>query len=63
MSVCDLSTERGKVLRPNGAAPLVTTCASAEGRAGSDGEDGEVRAEGSDVVSMSITYLSSWGLG
>ena len=62
ISVWDLSTERGKVLRPFGAVPLVVMCASTECKAGSDEEVGEVRAEGFDGVSTSIVYLSSWGL-
>ena len=58
MSVWDLSTERGKELRPFGAVPLVVICASAECKAGNDKEerDSEVRAEGFDCMSTSIAF-------
>lgn len=62
ISVWDLSTERGKVSRPFGAVPLVIICASVEGKAGSDEEEGEVRAEGFDGVGTFIAYLRSWGI-
>lgn len=62
ISVWDLSTERGKVLCPFGAVPLVVICASAECKAGSDEEEGEVRAEGFVGVNTSIAYICSWGL-
>ena len=62
ISVWDLSTERGKELRPFGAIPLVVVCASAESEAGSDEEEGEIRAKEFVGVSTSIVYLSSWGL-
>jgi hypothetical protein len=62
ISVWDLSTERGKVFCPFGAVPLVVICVSAECKAGSDEEEGEVRAEEFDGMSTSIAYLSSWGL-
>jgi hypothetical protein len=66
ISVWHLLTERGKVLGPFGAVPFVVISASAECKAGSDEEEGEVRAwvraEEFDSVSTSIAYLSSWGL-
>jgi hypothetical protein len=53
ISVWDLSTQRGKVLRPFGAVPLVVIRASVVSKAG------RVRAEEFDSVSTSIAYLSS----
>ncbi len=62
--MCDLLTERGKVLRLIGVALLIVTCASGECRAAcSDEEEAEVKAEEpGGVVRMSIAYLSSWGI-
>jgi hypothetical protein len=56
ISVWDLSTERGKVFSPFRAVPLVVICASAECKAGSDEEEGEVGAEEFDGMSTSIAY-------
>jgi hypothetical protein len=49
ISVWDLC---GEAPRPVGAAPLIVTCTFVERRVGSD--EAEVRAEGTDGVSISI---------